>query len=221
MEWTLAVAMAAVMAQPTEALPQPQNEARVARNQHNTLLGPSGLLLVPNAYVAAPGTWQFGTSFGENTRSITLNWGATQGVELGGTFYDRERGRDKGFANAKVNIIPQNFRNFEIGIGVLDAVDAVDQTVYIVGSAYLTPGSTLENRALGLRVHLGTGTGFFQEKLIGGAEVIVDNRFSIVGEWDGRNTNGAIRFSPDDNFRIQLGIQHTNVFLGVTYGIRF
>jgi hypothetical protein len=187
----------------------------------NTLFGPTGLILTPTAQVAPKGNFNFGTSFGEKMRGPSVNWGITQGIEIGGSFIDRDDASDKAVANAKIMIVPQNFRYFTVGIGVIDAADAVNRSWYIVGSADFAVPRRIEEKAVGLRLHAGAGTGIFEKHMFGGAELLLNSKFSLVGEFDGINTNGALRYRHNDAFAIQLGFQHTVMFLGATYGLRF
>lgn len=187
----------------------------------NTIYGPTGLIVVPTAYVTADNHVNFSASFANELRGPAVNWAVIPGVEVGGAFMDREGADNKLIGNAKINIVPKNFDFFEVGIGVIDAADAISQTFYFVGSAALDVPRVAEEKAIGFRVHAGAGTGLFKEKLFGGAELVFDERFSVVGEWDTKNFNAALKYVHDSGFRIQLGFHHTNLYLGATYGLRF
>ncbi len=220
------VATAAIVAaaQQTRVLPSPQNEALVARSAYSTVFGPTGLIAVPTAATVAQDELVIGVTMGDNFSNLSGNWGITRDIEVGATYFNPDGGDDKLIGNAKVMIVPSNFRNFTIGIGIIDAFDAFssDPSIYVMGSAWLTPGRTLQrNDAIGLRVHAGVGTGMFDEELIGGAEVIVNNNWAIVGEWDSNNVNGAIRYVHDDSFRAQMGFFNKDLFFGISYGLRF
>ncbi|GIK32478.1 MAG: hypothetical protein HND43_03015 [Armatimonadetes bacterium] len=190
-------------------------------SEMNTLYGPTGLLVIPTAFVADRNTLSFGTAFGEDLRGPSANWGAFDGIEVGGAFIDREGESNKGIVNAKINIIPENFKWFEVGVGVIDAADALEQTLYVVASADLVVPDRLKNQAIGLRGHVGAGTGMFQDKVFGGGELWLDEKFSLVGEWDTRNFNGGFRYVHDSSFRLQIGFQHTDFFLSAGYILRF
>lgn len=191
------------------------------RIRFNTLYGPVGLVTVPTAYVAPHQKVLFGTAFGRDVKSVTGNWGIVPGVDVGGAYLDRDSGAQRVLANAKVNIIPQNFKWFEVGIGVLDAADALNQSFYFVASADWALPSVLEEHAIGFRLHAGVGTGMFDEKPIGGAEVIIDKRFSVAAEWNSKDLNAVARYAHDENFRLQAGIQGKKGYLGVTYALQF
>ena len=190
----------------------------------NSIYGPTGLIKIPSAYVVAPKTFAISASFGRNIRVPAVNYGVVPYVEIGGAFVDRESADNKAIANAKVTILPSNFRWFEIGVGVIDAVDAVNQTAYFVASADLVPPNwDLPERGLetvGFKVHLGAGTGLFQEKIFGGMEALFNRRVSLIGEWDTEDVNAAVRFAPQDHVRIQIGVQGKDIHFSVTTNFR-
>lgn len=219
---TIAMAVAAAnFAVEPQAMARPADPPPVAKHGMNTTFGPTGLITTPTAFVTPKGHVNFGSHFARDTRGPSANWGITEGVEVGGTYVDRSSGSNKFIGNAKVHIVPANFTWFDLGIGVIDAAKAIDQTFYFVGTASLRVPEALEGDAIGLRVHAGVGTGMFQEKIFGGAEVFVTRRIALIGEWDTRDFNAAIRYVHDDSFRVQAGLQNTNFFLSATYGLRF
>lgn len=199
--------------------------SRVSLTRANSIFGPTGLINIPTAYVTPHGEYSFSASFGRNLRAPAVNYGIVPYIEIGGAFIDREFGSNKAIANAKVQLIPSNFKWFEVGVGIIDAVDAIDQTIYFVASADLAPPKwDVPERGLetiGLKAHVGAGTGMFNEKLFGGAEVLFTKKLSVIGEWDTNDFNAAVRFSPTEYFRVQVGIQGKDIHLGATTTFRF
>jgi hypothetical protein len=214
-----AVAVASSMSAPQG--PGPDDNLRVGENVVNSLFGPNGLIVVPTARTVAAGNVSFGAGFTGGMRGPTVNYGVSNGISVGGAFMDRDGADDKPIANAHIHIVPSNFSSFELGIGVIDAFDAIDQTFYAVGSAYLPIPGAVEGDVRNLRVHAGVGTGLFSEKLFGGAEFMVDNRWSLIGEWDTKNFNAALRYAHDRNFTLQGGWARNSLFLGANYVLRF
>ncbi len=186
----------------------------------NSLFGPTGLIVIPTAYTVEKNMFAVSGSFGKNMRGPAANFGILDFIEIGGAFIDREGASNKAIANGKVTILPQNFKNFEIGIGVIDALDAIGRTLYVVGSADFIPPNIDEPIAgtppVGFKVHAGVGSGMFNEELFAGAEVLFGNKFSLIGEWDTSNFNGAVRYSPNEQVRIQFGFMKTDLFFGIT-----
>jgi hypothetical protein len=70
-------------------------------------------------------------------------------------------------------------------------------------------------------LHLGYGTGIYRDKVIGGGEVFLGNRFSVVAEYNGVDTNAALRYVHDDALRLQLGTQAKVIYFSTTYGLSF
>lgn len=207
--------------------PQWVEGTREAVSTMNTLFGPTGLIATPTAYVSEHNSIQFGAFFGDGISAASGNYGIIRYVEVGGAYLDRTDASDKAIANAKVTIIPQNFRNFEVGIGVIDAFDTIDQTFYVVGSADLvTPEWRVNVRGerfstIGLKVHAGVGNGIFDEELFAGGELLFTKNVSLVGEWDTEDFNAALRYAHSNYFNVQVGFFKSDFFLGATTTLRF
>jgi len=220
--FSLAAAMSAATVAPAKIdVAQAVEGTRKPLAAMNTLFGPTGLIKVPTAFVADHKAANVGASFGENFRGPSVNYGLIPYVEVGGAFLDRDNAKDKAIGNAKVTVIPANFNFFEVGIGVIDVADAVGRTYYVVGSADLKVPRRVESEAIGFRVHGGVGTGQFKERLIAGAELEFSHKFTLIGEWDSKDFNAALRYAHDEKFRIQAGFQHTSLFFGMTYAMQF
>lgn len=201
---------------------QPQSiQNDILRARVNTLYGPTGLITVPHAYVATQGRITLGTFFAEN-KSVSANYGLIDSIEVGGAYVDRTGMSNKSIANGKVNVIPANFKNIEIGVGIIDAIDAINQTFFVVASAELAPTSGMQEReVVGLRVHGGYGSGVFREEFIGGAEILFSYKVSVIGEWDGRQFNAGLRYVRDEALRLQVGILAKRLFFSTTYAFNF
>ncbi|GIV03492.1 MAG: hypothetical protein KatS3mg015_2322 [Fimbriimonadales bacterium] len=221
-----AVAALSVTAAPT-AQPQWVPGTRDAVSSMNSLFGPTGLIATPTAYSTEHREGRFGAFFGDGISTASGNYGLIPYIELGGAYVDRTGADDKLVANAKVTLIPQNFRNFEVGVGVIDAFDAIEQTFYVVGSADLvvpevrTTVRGEEFQSIGLKVHAGAGNGIFDEELFVGGELLFTKNVSVVGEWDTNDFNAALRYAHKDYFSLQLGFFSNDFFLSATTRLRF
>lgn len=192
----------------------------ILRARMNTFYGPAGLITVPYAYVTTSNRVVVGTTFGKD-KSVSGNYGIVRSVEVGVSYIEPENLKGKVFGNAKVHIVPANFKNFELGVGVIDVGDARRRTFYGVVSADWATPEVLEQYAVGIRLHAGAGTGFFREKFIGGAEILMNDRVSLVVEYNGVDTNAAIRYVRDEGFRMQAGLLRKGVFFGMSYAFTF
>ena len=187
----------------------------------NTLLGPTGLITVPTSTTTRVERFQLGTAFGQNIRTVSVNWGIFDSIEIGGTVVDRNNQNNKVIATAKVTIIPQNFEWLELGFGAIDPFDAINNTVYGMASVNVRVPTQTTEQVVGLRLHLGYGTGIYRDKVIGGGEVFLGNRFSVVAEYNGVDTNAALRYVHDAALRLQLGTQAKVIYFSTTYGLSF
>ncbi|MBX3096717.1 MAG: hypothetical protein KF812_07640 [Fimbriimonadaceae bacterium] len=196
--------------------------SRDSRRQARTIWGSTGLIFIPSAYTVDPNEYGFGMAVTKDFTSASGVFGIVQDVEVGASYLSRSGQDNKFIANAKVHILPSNFRDFELGIGVLDAADAANQTFYFVASADLiTPALAEERGAVGMRVHAGVGTGYFSEKPFAGGELFFPNGFSLVGEWDTKNFNTAVRYAHDDEFFIEAGTYSSRLMVKMSYVMRF
>ncbi len=187
----------------------------------NTLHGATGLITVPTSTTTRVERFQLGTAFGHKVHTVSLNWGVYESIEIGGTVVDRVGMDNKVIATGKVAILPQNFEWLELGFGAIDPFDAIQRSFYGIASANVRVPTAEEENAIRLRLHLGYGTGMFREKLIGGAELFLDKRFSTVVEYNGVDTNAALRYVHDDSLRLQLGLQAKVIYFSATYGMSF
>jgi len=187
----------------------------------NTLLGSTGLITVPTSTTTRVERFQLGTAFGKDIRTVSVNWGIFDSIEIGGAVVDRNNQNNKVIATGKVTIIPQNFEWLELGFGAIDPFDAINNTVYGMASVNVRVPTEAAEQVVGLRLHLGYGTGIYRDKVIGGGEVFLGNRFSVVAEYNGVDTNAALRYVHDDALRLQLGTQAKVIYFSTTYGLSF
>lgn len=201
---------------------QIKQSTRTPLRTAKTVWGPTGLIFVPSAYTIKSKDFSFGAALTKDFASATAGYGIVDDVEIGVAYIDRNGSQDKAIANAKVHIVPSNFDWFEIGVGIMDAADAIEQTFYAVGSADLvTPDYAAQRGAVGLRVHAGVGTGYFSEKPFAGGELLFDKGFSLVGEWDTKNANFAVRYAHDDEFFVEIGNFASRAMFKMSYHMRF
>lgn len=187
----------------------------------NSLVGATGLINTPTAYTAQENVVNIGAGFGEGMRGPSANFGIIQDIEVGAMWVDRPGAGNRVIANGKIHILPANFGWFEIGVGIIDAFDAIDQTIYVVGSADLAVPRDVQDDAIRFRVHVGAGTGMYNEKLFAGAELQFNENWIAMAEWDTRDFNGGIRYVHNEDFSMMGGFANTKFFFGMTYKMRF
>lgn len=202
--------------------PQVTQGTRDALNRYNTIYGATGLVFIPTAYVAPQRAFGVSAFFANDISGPAATYGLIQDVEIGGAWLDFDGTDDEAVANAKVRLVPANFDRFEVGVGVLDIVDAIDQTIYVVGSFDLVvPEQAAEEGGVAFRGHVGIGTGYFNEKPFGGLELLFSEGFSVIGEYDTKTINAAFRYQHDENFSLQGGVYSNSLMFGMNYLMRF
>lgn len=221
----VAAVVAAVSSSTAPAQPQVHADTRSALSLGSNMFGATGLIVIPTAYTTGEKVGRFSAFYGEEVGVPSLNFGVIKDAEIGLAYVDRDGADSKLIANGKITIVPANFKFFEIGVGIMDAAGAIEQTIYFVASADVVPPRLDVEEAgglpVGFKVHVGAGTGMFNEKAFFGGELQFGNKFSILGEWDTANLNVGIRWVPQDNFSIQAGFRRTNMFLTATTNFRF
>lgn len=194
----------------------------VSPNYGKAIWGPTGLIFIPTAFVTGHRDFNIGSSFSDDFNTISMNYGLVRDIEVGMAYLDRDGGENKVILNGKIYIIPANFDQFRLAIGVMDAADAVNQTFYAVGSIPLvTPDFAVDKGAVGLIAHVGVGTGYFEEKPFAGAELYFSQGFSLATEWDTKNFNVALRYDFQPEFSVQIGSYSTALFFKMGYTKRF
>jgi hypothetical protein len=207
----------AVLAGPLPAAVAQDAANDILRARINTLYGPAGLISVPNAYVATQSRFVLGTFFGRD-KSVSANYGIIRNVDIGAAYLDPSSGDDKVLANAKVNVVPGNFKYVQLGLGVIDAFNDLDASVYIMASGeWIRPDFLEKTGSLGLRLHLGYGSGVFNDSVLGGAELLFNRKISLIGEYNGHQFNGALRYIHDEALRLQAGVFRSRLFFNASY----
>ena len=214
--WIAGVLMMSALA---SAQVEPRGENPAIR--FNTLCGSTGLITVPTSTTTRHERFQLGTAFGKDIRTVSLNWGIFPSIEVGGVFVDQQGEDNKVLGTAKVTIIPKNFEWLELGFGTIDPFNAIKRTAYGIASVNVKVPARAEEQVVGLRLHLGYGTGIFRDKVIGGGEIFLGERFSVVAEYNGVDANAALRYVHDESLRLQLGTQGKVLYFGTTYGLSF
>jgi hypothetical protein len=193
----------------------------ILRARVNTLYGPNGLVTIPNAYVATQSRIVLGTFFGRD-KSVSANYGIIRNVDIGATYLDPSEGNDKVLANAKVNVVPGNIKYVQLGLGVIDLFNDLDQTFYIMASGeWIRPNFLERTGSPGLRLHLGYGSGLFNDSVLGGAEFLFNRKISLLGEYNGHTVNGALRYIRDEALRLQAGVMRSRLFFDASYAFTF
>ncbi len=200
-------------------LPVSAQEDASQSTQMNTFYGPTGLMRVPTADIAAVHKAQVGVALVEDQWALSARYGMNRYSEVGATLLNQDDSSTDVLAAAKLRVEPGNIEWFDLGLGVIDPFDVLDDSYYLVASTKKIP---ISGDAVGFRAHLGYGTGVFNQDPIGGGELYLDRHFAVVGEYDGRRGNFALRYNHlRQPFAIQAGVAESDLFISATTTLEF
>jgi hypothetical protein len=197
-----------------------------------SVLGGSGLILIPDDVVLAPGGVNLAyhgiTDFGpggDMGSFFSANFGILPKLEVGATVIS-DGGSDV-LINAKFRVMSEAAQRPAISIGVVDAASQLtnDPSFYIVLSKSLT--QTAEDMrgesSKPIRGHLGFGTGVFRT-IFAGLDFTLAPKLSLMVEgisdsdFGGGQINAGIRYAVTNNVRLDAGTIDFNDF---TFGISY
>lgn len=158
-----------------------------------SLVGPTGLLLIPTAEVLDTARWNVGGSLvtgdGGDVTALYANAGLFKGLEIGASRLKAEGGDAETFVNAKLRIPEPVPAKVSLAVGVIDVTDQVDSTPYLVLSHMIGGGLILQQGAFSApQVHVGLGGGQL-DGLFAGLSAKVKDKLDVMAEYDGSNIN--------------------------------
>jgi hypothetical protein len=176
-----------------ELYARPIGEARVPN-----LLGATGLLLTPSAYVQRDR--QISAFLGGNHDFVAggVSAGLCDRLELGLTALDGSDRFTDGdahlLADAKLSLLRETLILPALSVGVVDAFDALNKGAgwYLVTSKYLIGylSEAVTGQKVALKLHVGYGGGIYDEEFFAGAELFFPRALSAMAEY----TNGKFNF---------------------------
>lgn len=175
----------------------------------SSLIGPSGLLVVPTAEVLGMTQWNAGVTAvrvdDESDETVYYaNVGLVPRFELG-ISRDKFEGREaETLLNGKLHVLGPLPAQVTLAFGMLDITDQIDRTAYVVGTHDLGAGVlTPRGRFTRPQVHVGVGSGRF-DGLFGGFSVTVSGRTDAMVEYDGDDLNLGVRWPIIDNVNLTV-----------------
>jgi hypothetical protein len=177
---------------PVSSGERPVGEARTPN-----LLGITGLLQMPTAYLERDRHVSFFLRCGDGTSGGAI-LGVANRVEIG-VRGEKTGGRGGTFlTSAKVNLLPEQLILPAVSAGVVDAFGGDSPGVggYVVASKYLIPYflEALIGRSLALKVHVGYGGGVLRREPFAGAELFLTENLSGMAEVVGGQANLGVRY---------------------------
>jgi hypothetical protein len=184
-------------------------------------LGISGLINTPTAEVSPMRSYDVHVHGTDNIIAYGLNFGITKGLEISGTVLDPDFGGSRTLANAKYRLAEEKGSSPAIAVGGMDLADTLDLSVYGVLSKGFGKVALGGRSGLGLRAHVGYGSGAFNDNLFGGVELLWSDRLTLMGEYDGSDFNFGGRFGVGTGVHLDLGILDGKFGAGIAYSAGF
>lgn len=172
--------------------------------------GYTGLIVTPTAdalneqeYNAAIVTLNF--EEGSDANVYAANLGLKDNLEIGFARVRPDEGESETFVNAKYRFAQETGENPAVAVGVIDASDELDSTVYVVMSkAWGSRYQTRYGEVSAPQVHLGIGGGQF-DGFFGGVSAALGNRLLLMVEHDSDEMNFGARLALNEEFHAHFG----------------
>lgn len=180
--------------------------------------GSTGLINNPSADVLREGQFSLGYYHLKDGGAGVFNTSLTSRLELGAAGF-RYDGRDnKTLVNAKYSIAPETILTPGLAVGIEDAANLNERSVYAVASKGLP---------FGFRVHVGTGNGRYDgvfagiEKSLSPLGLITGNNVfpatSLIAEYDGKKMNYGARVSVVPGLKVDAGWRDHEAYYGISF----
>lgn len=180
--------------------------------------GSTGLINNPSADVLREGQFSLGYYHLKDGGVGVFNTNLTGHLELGAAGFRYDGHDNKTVVNAKYSIAPETILSPGLAIGIEDAANINERSVYAVASKGLP---------FGFRVHVGTGNGRYDgvfagiEKTISPLGLITGNNIfpatSLIAEYDGKNMNYGARVSVVPGLKVDAGWRDHEAYYGISF----
>lgn len=181
--------------------------------------GSTGLVNAPSADVLQEGQFSLGYYHLKDGGVGVFNTNLTGHLEIGaaGFRYDGQE-NNKTMINAKYGIVPETVLTPGFAIGVEDASNVKERSLYAVASKGLP---------FGFRVHVGTGNGHYDgifagiEKQFSPLGMVTGNNVfpatSLIAEYDGKDMNYGARVSVLPGLKVDAGWRNHEPYYGISF----
>jgi len=196
-----------------------------AQAGRQSYFGPTGLLLTPTAEI--PGTLGFmGSAYFVDDPGDTKAYVLTGGfMSFEGSLAKLEGDGTETLLDLKYQYNPMSglgtsLLPFDVSIGVIDLMDELDQSFYVVGSMPVKLGARLSESIPSFKANLGIGSGFYNG-LFYGVELSWNNGLGLIGEYDSDDWNWGIEYKVPsvEGLSFTLAEARDNTMIGVTYSL--
>ncbi len=179
----------------------------------NSIFGPTGLLRVPSAdVVSAPGVVGSVYFVNDLATAAAVNVGLLPNVEITPGWVDPDGGDSSLMLSGKWQIWGEERGRPALAVGLIDATDEFDSTLYGVVQKGFSFGQT------GVNVMAGVGTRrAFLDGFFCGAEFMLRDGVSAMVEYDGEDVNIGARWAVADRMVLTVGLVNEDLGAGLQY----
>ncbi|MCE5286582.1 MAG: YjbH domain-containing protein [Pelosinus sp.] len=183
------------------------------------LNGSTGLINTPSADVLREGQISLGYYHLKDGGVGNVAFHVAGNLEVGAAGFRYDGQANKTYVNAKLALAPETVLTPGLALGVMDAANQQERSFYAVASKALP---------LGLRLHVGTGSGQFGgvfagiEKTINPVSVLTGNNAfpatTFIAEYDGKNMNYGARLSIVPGLKVDAGWRsNKSTYFGLSF----
>ena len=179
----------------------------------SSLLGPTGLVLIPTADVLAMtqfsvGLTQVWADADQDETLVYANVGLLPKLEVGFTHEDFQNHESETILNAKVRLLGPLPGKVTLAGGVMDLTDQVDRSLYLVASHTLGAGLLTEfGQVTTPQLHVGIGGGQLNG-LFAGVSTTVNRKLALMAEYDGDDINIGARLPVAPQLDANMALLH-------------
>lgn len=210
-----------------------------------TVFGPTGLIRVPGAYTAAPGSMAFSGHASSDFQSVNMVVGVIDRLELsagwvhadqGGGFFSDDDGscgdpcdscaeescgefhsgsHNGAVISGKYRLWGEESRGFALAAGIFDITNEFNASVFATVEKTFRLGDTCVTGMAGFGEHNSLVDGFFA-----GAEFGLGRNYRLMMEYDGDNFNGALHVPVNSKLDVGVGVLADSLYGSATYYLR-
>jgi hypothetical protein len=180
--------------------------------------GSTGLINTPTADVLHEDDFSLGYYHLKDGGVGVFNTNLTKGLEVGVAGFRYDDKDNKTMLNAKYSLIPEKVLIPGLAIGVEDATNEKDRSLYAVASKGLP---------FGFRIHVGAGNGRYDgvfagiEKQLSPLGLVTGNNVfpatSLIAEYDGKDMNYGARISVVPGLKVDAGWRNDETYFGISF----
>ncbi len=200
--------------------------ASLAARAMPSYLGPSGLVLTPDAQTNGISGLSFSAHFFDLTGALeaygvdgatsvyAANYSPIPALEFGVSALDSDTSGGATLLNGKLIVSDESsLQPFSFVGGVIDMLDQQEMTPYVLVSKRFSLSGPLASNQIGLSLNAGYGGGFYSDGVLVGGELRVHPQFSIVAEGTKKYINLGARFS-SSGLSLDMGLIDMEDFAG-------